>query len=230
MNGCCFNPIRAEILGIIETTPPEPPVESNWCVQWVLNANQALFPCNNDAVDVNGNTNSGEVCAGLFFITDFNGNANHTFYYDNQGSNWYVQVIRPSSDPSLETLGTYAYDALGFSFGPYNIIPTDQNCVLRTFQAVFNVNDPSTEGLSSMVFDDFSYDITVPFYPFDTPNAGDLYLNDNIGTARIGPESSVDVQINGNEITLTIVSLIGIVSGSYSTDVGGQTQFNFTEI
>lgn len=232
MNGCCFNPIRAEIIGIIETTPPEPPVESNWCVQYATVITGGFgFPCGEEN-EINGNTNSGEICGGNFFLTDFRF-PDHTFYYTQVSSNFYCQIIRPASDPALTDLGSYSYfnPFLGENSGPITIVPTDQNCVLRTFQAVFEVDDPSTDGLSGLAFDDFSHDIVAPFYPFDTPNVGDLYLNDNIGTGRIGPEGTVDVQISGNEITLTIQSLIGIASGVWSTvSEVPQTNFPFTEI
>lgn len=229
---CCRPYHLKQVVGIVpDGEPPDPPVESNWCVQWGAITWSPFFPCGIDN-EVNGSTDSGAICGGRFVLTDFRF-PDHTFYYDvsaNVGNTSYVQIIRPSSDPALDDLGTYSYDVFGNPSGPITITPTGQNCVLRTFQAIFEVEDPATEGLSSMVFDDFSYDITVPFYPFDTPNVGDLYLNDNISTSRIGPEGTVDVQINGTEITLTVVSLLGIVSGSYSTDIGSQTPFNFTEI
>lgn len=230
MNGCCFNPIRAEIIGIIETTPPEPPVESNWCVQWVSVPYSVFFPCGTDN-EINGNTNSGEICGGNFFIGDFDGNADHTFYYDSSGpdNTWYAQVIRPSADPALETLGTHSYDVFGNPSGPIPIVPSDQNCVLRTFQAVFTVPDVSTNQFSRIIFDAFQIDLVANFWPFDTPNVGDLYLAD-ISTSRIGPEATVDVQLNGNEVTLTIVSLIEITTGAYGTEVGPETQFPFVEI
>ena len=141
-----------------------------------------------------------------------------------------IVIIYDSTSTPPTNVGTYANP---FSDPPVvgQIIPVlSTDCQRNCYEAVFTVDDLSTDSLTGLTFNGQAYDYTHDFPMIDPDAAAADYLFWLVTDGVLEPSATVTITLNGLEVTMTICTVRTLTDGAWSDGVTQQGTFTFTQL
>lgn len=205
--------------GCIYTSVIEVPFEIEYCVSYgEIYVSDFLF----NFGTINGADASNPPLV-LATYVDWEGNTNIIPSVNDAGGTgntfFTITLFYPSDSVPPTDLGLYSND---FTDPPVSnqVIPVSyQNCVQNCYQAVFTVDDPTLDGVTSLT-SEFGGNIDTDEIMFTDPSWPDQYLAVCIAANFLEPTATMSASLNGNEVTFTICSIVPMASGLWSNDDG----------
>lgn len=201
----CCNPISRIITGVWPEDPVDPPVLSEYCVQWSQYDATIFFPCGENNT-VNGQSGT---CGSTIDIADFL-MAGNLFRYIQYGAFYYIQVIAPAANGLVANFGDIEYDVFGNPSGPVPIgAIQSQNCFVNCWTATFDVGDVDVDGFTGYIYNEIDnvVDFTADL-PFSDPNHDANAKANMVGYFE--PSMTFTSSYVGNTVTVTITTIMTI--------------------
>jgi hypothetical protein len=216
---------RNTVNGCVYTNLPIIPLEITYCVEY------SLFDNSGDPTFLFGTINgadAGDAVAVAATYANWEGNPTAIATYDNSITPALISIFRDSLTPQFVNFGVFQ-DILA---NPPVTIPIDTvSCISNCYQAVFTVDDLATDSFTGVTFNNNTFDITFDSPLIDPTTAAAAYLAGLISANMLEPTATINITLNGNEVTMTICTVRVLVSGEWSDNpVTHSGTFNFNLI
>lgn len=216
---------RNTLNGCVYTNLPIIPLEITYCVEY------SLFDNSGDPTFLFGTINgadAGDAVAVAATYANWEGNTSALAIYDPITLPALIQIFRDSITPPFVNFGVFQ-DILA---SPPVTIPIDAvSCGSNCYVGVFTVIDLATDSFTGVTFNNSEFDITFDSPLIDPITAAAAYLSELINANILEPTATINITLNGNEVTMTICTVRTLVSGEWSDNpVTHSGTFNFNLI
>jgi hypothetical protein len=148
------------------------------------------------------------------------------------GGQYYFQQFIDNTLPPITTWGMYNNE---FTDPPRVDVPVPvygSTCGANCYQAVFTVDDVNANSFTQLIYTEGlgSYDYNSFTALSDPDVAAQTYLNFFLMNQILEPSATWNISLNGNEVTMTVCTVMQLTGGYWGDEVSNLGTFTFTQL